>query len=363
MLRNHAPQDDGKLLGIQAARGVAALLVLVFHAERAVSLPQYLGHQPLGGITGFGHAGVDFFFVLSGFIIYAVHNGDIGQPGRFARYAGRRLSRIYPPYWVVTAGVLLLTLAGHGWDGLPGWTDVVGSLLLVPHGAEPILGVAWTLEREMIFYLLFGLAILNRQLAFVAVAAWVGLTGMAALLPGGGIRLGAVAAGSYDLLFAMGIATAHALRRGTPARSGLIAMAGVAGFLAAGAAEDLSLLPHEAWVSRLAYGVASCTIILGLVGAERQGRLRVGRVMVLLGAASYSIYLVHIIPLGLTTRVLVAAGAVGRVPGWTVMAAACLVAAVAGIAFHLLVERPVTRAAQRLATRLLTPERPAARAA
>ena len=101
------------LLGIRAARGVAALLVLVFHAERAVSLPQYLGHQPLGGITGFGHAGVDFF-VLSGFIIYAVRHGDIGQPGRFARYAGRRLSRIYPPYWVVTAGVLLLTLVGAG---------------------------------------------------------------------------------------------------------------------------------------------------------------------------------------------------------------------------------------------------------
>ncbi len=362
-MRHPASHDDGKLLGVQAARGIAALMVVIFHAERAVSLPQYLGHQPLGGITGFGHAGVDFFFVLSGFIIYTVHSGDIGRPGRFARYAGRRVSRIYPPYWVVTAIVLLIILVGHGWDGLPGWTDVVGSLLLAPHGAEPILGVAWTLEREMIFYLLFGLAILNRRAAVVAIAAWVGLTCLAAWMPGGAIRLGSLAAGSYDMLFAMGLATAQVLRRATPAHGRLISLAGAAAFLAAGAAEDLALLPHEAWVSRLTYGAASCTIILGLVAAERRGRLSVGRGMVLLGAASYSIYLVHTILLGLTTRALTAAGAVGRVPGWAVMAAACLVAAIAGIVFHLLVERPATRAAQRLATRLLTPERPAARAA
>lgn len=362
-MRHPAPHDHGKLLGVQAARGIAALLVVAFHAERAVSLPQYLGHQPLGGITGFGHAGVDFFFVLSGFIIYTVHNGDIGRPGQFARYAGRRVSRIYPPYWMVTAIVLLIMLAGHGWDGLPGWTDVIGSLLLVPHGAEPILGVAWTLEREMIFYLLFGIAILDRRAAFAVVAAWVGLTCIAAWLPSGAVWFGPLAAGSYDMLFAMGLVTAEVLRRANPAGSRLIALAGVAAFLAAGAAEDLALLPHEAWVSRMAYGAASCTIILGLVAAERQGRLSVGRGMVLLGAASYSIYLVHTILLGLTTRALTAAGAVGRIPGWTVMAAACLVAVIAGILFHLLVERPATRAAQRLATRLTPRESSAARPA
>ena len=103
---------DGKLLGIQAARGIAALLVVAYHAERALSLPQYVGRMPLDGITGFGHAGVDFFFVLSGFIILTVHGVDLGQPGRFRRYAARRVCRIYPPYWIVTALVLMLTFAG-----------------------------------------------------------------------------------------------------------------------------------------------------------------------------------------------------------------------------------------------------------
>jgi len=54
--------------------------VVAFHAERALSLPQYVGHMPLGGATAFMHTGVDFFFVLSGYIIFAVHRADIGRP-------------------------------------------------------------------------------------------------------------------------------------------------------------------------------------------------------------------------------------------------------------------------------------------
>ncbi len=88
---------------------------------------------------------------------------------------------------------------------------------------------------------------------------------------------------------------------------------------------------------------------------ERQGRLHVGKLMVLLGAASYSLYLVHLVPLTLTARGLAVAGVVGLMPGWLAMAICCSVAVIAGIAFHKVVELPLTRAAQRLATRALTP--------
>ncbi len=77
-----------KLQSIEAARGIAALLVVEFHGERALALPQYVGHMPLGGVTGFMHTGVDFFFVLSGYIIFAVHRADIGRPAAPER--GRR---------------------------------------------------------------------------------------------------------------------------------------------------------------------------------------------------------------------------------------------------------------------------------
>jgi peptidoglycan/LPS O-acetylase OafA/YrhL len=94
--------SQGKLSGVQTARGVAALTVVLYHATRALSLPQYLGYIPFGNSLGFGHAGVDFFFVLSGFIIMHAHTADIGRPERLYRYMWRRVTRIYPIYWVVT---------------------------------------------------------------------------------------------------------------------------------------------------------------------------------------------------------------------------------------------------------------------
>jgi len=53
-------------------------------------------------VAQFGHAGVDFFFVLSGFIIFFVHGKDIGKPSRLPHYVWRRFIRIYPVYWAVT---------------------------------------------------------------------------------------------------------------------------------------------------------------------------------------------------------------------------------------------------------------------
>jgi len=66
-----------KIWGIEAARGVAACMVVFYHAARHIQ--QDTGASVLWGMSQFGHAGVDFFFVLSGFIIYWVHSKDIGQ--------------------------------------------------------------------------------------------------------------------------------------------------------------------------------------------------------------------------------------------------------------------------------------------
>ena len=99
---------------------------------------------------------------------------------------------------------------------------------------------------------------------------------------------------------------------------------------------------------RLAYGLASAVLIVGIAQAERAGHLHIGRALILLGAASYSIYLVHLPLLGYVARVLAMAGLMTRLPGWCIMAIAVALAVVAGIAFHLLVERPLARIAQQL---------------
>lgn len=308
------------LHGIQAARGIAALLVVLFHGERALNLPQYVGHAPWGGITGFGHAGVDFFFVLSGFIIFYVHHGDLDRPAALWRYATRRVCRIYPPYWVVAA---LLLMVGLAKGRVPDAADLGKALLLLPGDHDMVLGVAWTLVREMVFYVVFGIAIVDRRLAAVAVV----------------VLLAVGQVGAFDLLFAFGMGAAWLVVRGSVPFPRTLLVVGAVGFLTAGVAENAGLLPLVGLAGRLAYGTASALMILGLARP-----LHIGPVLTLLGAASYSIYLVHSPMLGYAAKGL----ALISLPGWLTMVAAVVIAVAAGIVFHLVVEKPLTRAAQRL---------------
>ncbi len=79
---------------IQAYRGFAALLVITFHANLMAN--EYFASTPLTEFFRFGHSGVPFFFVLSGFIIYFIHKNDIGVPNRASTYLKKRVIRIYP---------------------------------------------------------------------------------------------------------------------------------------------------------------------------------------------------------------------------------------------------------------------------
>ena len=80
---------------------MAALLVACVHCTLMLGGPAFGGRLPLFGLFRFGHAGVDFFFVLSGFIIYYIHQGEIGQQRFLPAYLYKRFARIYPTYWIV----------------------------------------------------------------------------------------------------------------------------------------------------------------------------------------------------------------------------------------------------------------------
>ena len=91
-------QSGSKFALIEALRGLAATAVVFYHTARHTD--KAYGTPLLRQIFQFGHAGVDLFFVLSGFIILFVHFRDIGQPGRLSYYANRRFTRVMPTYWV-----------------------------------------------------------------------------------------------------------------------------------------------------------------------------------------------------------------------------------------------------------------------
>lgn len=336
---------------LQACRAAAALLVVLFHTTVGIfALPKYFDSKPFGDLFNFGAAGVDFFFVLSGFIITHVHCPDLGRPERLRAYLVKRLTRIYPAYWVLMAALIpVFFLAPQFGTGRERQLDViVCSLALVPHPHPrgPILSVAWSLVYEVFFYGLFATLIASRRWGAIVWAAWMALIAwplFGACAPYQAFPW-TVLGSLYHVHFLAGAALALAVRFGYAAvpYPRLVATLGALIFLGAGLAEVYVAPPSM--VGRLwTYGAGSVLILAGLIQAERSGRLHTPSWLVFLGDSSYSIYLVHFPALSLLAKAVKLARLDAYVPGPLLFVLLAGTAVLAGCLFHVAVERPLLR--------------------
>lgn len=142
------------LQGVQVLRFAAALMVVIHHALEG-SIPLFGGSAPADYWVRFGASGVDVFFVISGFIMLHTSWQQFGRAGAVRQFIRRRLTRIFPLYWLCLAIVLLAWGSGALYRSLAvDGPSLVGAVLLLPIG-HPLIGVAWTLVFEMIFYAVF----------------------------------------------------------------------------------------------------------------------------------------------------------------------------------------------------------------
>jgi peptidoglycan/LPS O-acetylase OafA/YrhL len=143
-----------RIEALQAGRGIAALAVVVLHAHL---------YNPKYAIFALGVYGVDFFFLLSGFIIYHVYSA---REMKLRAYAKSRAIRIFIPYLPIGFASALAYAASHhtGWS----W---FASLTLLPADSRPALAVAWSLQREMVFYCLAAAFFASRS-PLAAAALW-----------------------------------------------------------------------------------------------------------------------------------------------------------------------------------------------
>lgn len=281
-----------RLDSIQTLRAAAALSVVFFHISLIFSNSKYFGVAAFHNAFGWGTHGVDLFFVISGFVMGHVHYEDFMKSRGASRFLASRISRIYFPYWPVLAIAvaiyfLMPALSLEGRDARDPLT-IVRSALLLP-GTNGDLDVAWTLEHEVTFYAVIFLALLNRPLGIAVFALWQ--------LASIGTVFGASAfstAGPLEIEFVLGLACAMIFRFKPTIQFPLILFAlGVLLFLGLGWWESYQPFQYIGWVRSIGYGAASSLIVVGSVFAERAGRFRVGPIALLLGNASYAIYLVH----------------------------------------------------------------------
>ena len=120
-----------KVWSIQYLRAIAALGVVIFHSLESSE------HRFI-----VGQAGVDLFFIISGFIMASLMSGPEGKPGIFL---GRRLLRIVPLYWIATFAALFVTwIKPNFFRSMdPSVSNTILSLFFVPHesatGIAPVL--------------------------------------------------------------------------------------------------------------------------------------------------------------------------------------------------------------------------------
>jgi exopolysaccharide production protein ExoZ len=332
-----------RLQTLEVGRGLAALAVVLFHINELFRHGRF--GTPANLFTPFagGYAGVQFFFVLSGFLMAHLHGREIGKRGKASAFIAKRLRRIYPLYWSVTLALLplffLMPDVGEGNETNP--VQIAASLLLFPRQQWPIVGVAWTLRFEMLFYLVFALTIYRPKWGF-GVGAVLATGAIVAHFHGFAYPL-AFFFSPYVLLFGYGVIAARTWpligRHAVPVAAG-----GLLLFVYFELAAAYRSLSDD--LIRNGLGIAAAVAIAGLVAHEQQGRSFTPKPLVRLGAASYALYLVHYHALAIGARILQRLGLSG-LPDPIIALVLVSIALCAGFGAHYLVERPLDRLLRR----------------
>jgi exopolysaccharide production protein ExoZ len=318
------------LASVQALRAAAALAVVAYHAL-----------QWCDGGFDVGRAGVDVFFVISGVIMWRVTSGRNASPGAFL---WRRFTRVAPLYWLATLLVFVIALRWRLFlpEVKTGWKHLLLSLAFVPHldpvGLPfPTLPPGWTLNYEAIFYTVFAGCLLapERIRGRLVTGVLFGIVATGFFFPDSGYFMGA---NPMLLQFAAGVGLGVLAQRGRlPSRpwgAGLI----VAALLVWVLIQEGGLFT-ELW-RPLVWGVPAALTVAGALSIELSGKpLRAPQVLsrpaLLLGEASYSIYLFHL------PATAVIAHTLGYGDARVFLPVSMAVSIAAGLAAHVWIEKPL----------------------
>ncbi len=298
----------------------------------------------------FGAFGVDVFFVISGYIITYVAFRD---PAQFMR---KRIIRIVPAYWTMTLlvyGVALLTpslLRNTSADP----SLLVSSLFFIPHdtarGPSPTLALGWTLNYEMYFYLLFaiGLALSKRYSSVIAMGLILAVMMLTDII---GPRSQAAAYYGQPIVleFLYGILIFHAFRLAAPDAASPRRDAGFGLVVALIGGAILFLVIAEVTGHDsprfAAKGLPAALLVAGALLLEvRYAFAWRNRTILLLGEASYVLYLIHPFVLYGFTRVLLrGASQWPDTAKWPLALLLVAITASVAIAVHYWLEAPAMR--------------------
>ena len=281
------------IANLQLLRGIAALMIVFVHLWPLLT--------PLDANTQLPHAfhaGVDIFFVISGFIMVHVTTARDMSAGRFAL---DRIVRIVPVYWlfclIIFAAAWLLPFLG---SFRPSLGELVRSMLFIPYGSgpnfPPVIYVGWTLNLEMYFYALFTLALALTRTSGRPVPVLIAMLALpvivAPFMPADSLLK--FYGNPVVLEFAIGMLIAqhhHRLSR-LPTGAGLAAVITAIALLAALPYDD------EGQSRFVLFALPATLLVAGAIVLEQRGWRTEATPVLQFGAISYVLYISH--PLALS---------------------------------------------------------------
>lgn len=324
---------------IQFLRFVAASLVVFVHATEAVEkyFPAKVS-STLAYFSGAGASGVHIFFVISGFVM--VYTALADPPLSSKTFFVRRLSRIYPIYFVYSA--VYLVFYSIVTNKHPALYQIPAALLLLPGYSSAIIGPGWTLSYEMYFYVCFALVLFLPALSGLLVLTAFFLISIAAGLftrsQGGVLH---VLTNPLLAEFVFGCWIGYLVIAGTKLNSWLAAtsiLAGLVGF-GAGLAFGYSRIP-----SLIAWGIPSAFLLAGMTFLERNhGPSWLIRRFSFLGDSSYSLYLLHILTIDAVLLSAIRFLDLSRVSALSIVVVLALVCTAVALVLYSLIERRLIR--------------------
>jgi len=334
------------VVSIQYLRGLAAMMVVYHHSVRKV---MEISPDSVIPYSGFGNAGVDIFFVISGFIMWVTTVSTTQTPAYFWY---RRIIRIVPLYWffilVIIIPKLLVPDIFQSTQLEP--SHIVKSLLFIPHYHPlvsdqiwPILIPGWTLNYEMFFYLLFGAslfisprwrltALASTFLCLVLLGQWVTSNNPLLITYTDTLILEFFAGIVIGVLYMRGIALSPVTSM-TLMGAAVILLIGFETFLPPGG------------VRIITWGIPATLMVFATVNLDRAGKIPRINSLRLIGDASYSIYLSHILSIEIVESLW-------EITGWQtdslitqlIFVAVCIcISALVGITAFYMVEQPMLK--------------------
>jgi peptidoglycan/LPS O-acetylase OafA/YrhL len=284
---------------LQYGRAIAALLVVLHHLSGIFASEKYFKYQFFEQFFYYaGELGVVFFFSLSGFILARAHGAELFQARFFSSFLKKRLLRIYPSYWVV----LLLTIisvyllypskiyeAGFG--------QIFKYFLLYPffnYDPERFIAVAWSLEYEVFFYLIFAAVFLLKNTKQLVVYLLSAILLMMSAVFFDLLRVQAI---TYTAIFFLGSCASllhHRNKKLLEKRKllGLFLFCILAIIWVSVWYEELHQV--NPLITKLLYGVLCAIIVYSMVMIEDAKILLFdNQLLIVLGNCSYATYLIH----------------------------------------------------------------------